>query len=639
MHTVDLTNPDFMNDDGSMIERGSIQIQRKKFLWKKISYNNIKLCNFALKPVRFKLTFFFEADFKDIFEVRGMSRIYKGKNFDPVVKDNELLFSYTGADNINRRTRIKFTPSPALLTAEKADFQFHLDPRKCMDLYIQIAFEEDEDKPEILSTDIAYLEMISRMTNIKNSGPKIKTSNDQFNGWLSRSQSDLFTLTTEMETGIYPYAGIPWYNTPFGRDGIITAMQTLWIFPDFSKYVLKYLAKTQAKEHNDLGDAEPGKIFHEQRNGEMANTGEIPFRMYYGSIDSTPLFIMLASMYYERTEDINFIREIWSNIEAALHWIDNYGDIDGDGFLEYRRKQESGLANQGWKDSWDSIFHEDGTLAEKPIALCEVQGYAYAAKLGAAKFYKLFGNDQKAEELTHQAETLKENFTKAFWSEEKQTYVIALDGNKRQCNVISSNAGHCLFTGIAKMKDAKKVARSLLSNRMFSGWGIRTVAKQEIRYNPMSYHNGSVWPHDNAIIAMGFAKYGLMEEAKLLTNSIFDVSLQFDSQRLPELFCGFDRIKNVSITNYPVACSPQAWSAGCAYLFIQACLNISIKPGEKTIHFHRSVLPASINELMLINFPFINERVTIHLTRIDGNIKAEIISPENNKINCVVNIL
>jgi glycogen debranching enzyme len=635
MHTVDLTNPD-MHDEKNLIEKGSIQIQRKIFLWKKVSYNTIKICNFAIKPVTFRLCFSFDTDFKDIFEIRGMNRTSHGEVQEPQVFNNEIHFNYRGADTLTRTTRITFSSTPVQLNKDKVSFGITLEPKECTDLYISIAFEVGDDKPEILSTEVAYLEMISRMTNVKNSGSKIITSDNQFNAWITRSQSDLFTLATELETGFYPYAGIPWYNTPFGRDGIITAIQTLWIFPDFSKYILRYLAKTQAKDHNTIADAQPGKIFHEQRTGEMANTGEIPFKMYYGSIDSTPMFIMLACMYYERTGDLDFIKEIWSNLEAALKWIDTYGDIDGDGFIEYQRKEESGLANQGWKDSWDSIFHDDGTLAMKPIALCEAQGYVYAAKLGISKLYFLFDQFQKAEELINQAKELKEKFTKAFWSEDKQTYVLALDGNKKPCNVISSNAGHCLFTGIAGKEDADKVVKSLLSNKMFSGWGIRTIAKNEIRYNPMSYHNGSIWPHDNAIIAMGFAKYGYMTEAKSVTQAMFDASLQFESQRMPELFCGFEKVKNVSITNYPVACSPQAWAAASSYFLIESCLNMRIRPLENTIYFDKPVLPDSVNELTICSLPFNNQSITIHISKADETIKAVILIPENSSITIIV---
>jgi len=638
MHTIDLTNPDMDDTNSEQISKGSLQIQKKIFLWQNTYYSTTKLCNYAIKPLTFKLTWFFDADFKDIFEIRGMKRTLQGTLAPVEVKNSRLVFKYVGADSIKRETCVFFSPNPDLLTTEKAEFNLTLAPKACKNIYISIYFESNDEKTELLTTNRAYLEMISRMTNIKNSGPKINTSNNQFNNWIKRSVSDLMTLTTQVKTGVYPFAGIPWFCTPFGRDGIITAMQTLWIYPELSKYVLKFLAATQAKKLNDLQDAEPGKIFHELRNGEMAQTGEIPFKLYYGSIDTTPLFIMLACMYYERTGDLDFMKEIWPNVKDAVEWIDKYGDADGDGFVEYKRKKKSGLSNQGWKDSFDSIFHTDGALAEAPIALCEVQGYTYAAKLGVAKLFFLFGEKGKAVQLLEQARLLKENFAKAFWSEEKQTYVIALDGNKKQCNISTSNAGHCLFTGIAGLVHAKAIVRTLLNNKLFSGWGIRTVAKSEIRYNPMSYHNGSIWPHDNGIIALGFARYGFIQEAETLASAVYKAALEFESTRLPELFCGFEKVKNVSVTNYPVACTLQAWSSASVYMFIEAFLSIRINAEEKTIYFEKPVLPNSLSEMTISDLPVDSERITLLVKRSSGKITAEIIAAAaNSKVKIVLN--
>lgn len=428
---------------------------------------------------------------------------------------------------------------------------------------------------------------------------QISGSNLQFNDWLERSQSDLHLMLSETADGKYPYAGVPWFNSPFGRDGLITALQSLWVNPKIAKGVLGYLAGTQSTEDLPAQDAEPGKILHEQRRGEMVALGEVPFQKYYGSVDSTPLFLMLASAYYERTGDLSFIGRIWEHLETALHWIDKYGDLDGDGFVEYYRRSSNGLQNQGWKDSHDSVSHADGTLAEGPIALCEIQGYAFAAKMGMATLYEVQGNAERANQLRDEAMQLQYNFQSAFWCEEIGTYALALDGKKRPCRVRSSNAGHCLYTGIASPAHAKTLSETLLSETMFSGWGIRTLADCEVRYNPMGYHNGSVWPHDNAIIADGLSRYGYQKDAVRIFTGLFGVSRFMDLQRLPELFCGFIYRKGESPTLYPVACSPQAWAAGSVFMLLKACLGFEIYADKAQIRFKHPLLPKEISSLQI----------------------------------------
>jgi glycogen debranching enzyme len=347
----------------------------------------------------------------------------------------------------------------------------------------------------------------------------------------------------------------------------------------------------------------------------MAALGEIPFGRYYGSVDATPLFVLLAGAYFERTADREFVESIWPNIEAALRWIDQSGDADRDGFVEYNRRSATGLANQGWKDSHDAIFHADGTMAEGPIALCEVQAYVYGAKQAAATIARALGHSQQADKLEREADGLRERFETAFWCDDLGTYALALDGQKRPCRVRTSNAGHCLLTGISSSERAHRVAQTLLDAKSFSGWGVRTVAVGEARYNPMSYHNGSVWPHDNALIAAGLARYWLKDEVLQIMAALFDASLFIDLHRLPELYCGFVRRPGEGPTLYPVACSPQSWSAASVFLLLQACLGLTIHAAENRLSFAHPVMPPFLNRLELHNLRVGQGRVDLLLLR------------------------
>jgi glycogen debranching enzyme len=485
------------------------------------------------------------------------------------------------------------------VASDRARFHLDLAPHQTQVLALTIRCEGPEGHGRTRTYDEASEAAVESGSSRRRGWCSLFTANEQFNEWCNRSAADVQMMTSEMPTGSYVYAGVPWFSTPFGRDGIITALEGLWANPDLARGTLAYLAATQARVASAEQDAEPGKILHETRSGEMARLGEVPFAKYYGSVDSTPLFVILAGYYYARTGDRAFIASIWEHVDRALRWIDEYGDLDGDGFVEYARRSPTGLVHQGWKDSSDSVMHEDGTLADAPIALCEVQGYVFEARRQGARLATLLGLDDRARVLARQAKELRERFERAFWSDDLATYALALDGTKRSCQVRASNAGHCLFTGIAHPARARRVAETLMGEAFFTGWGIRTLAADEVRYNPMSYHNGSIWPHDNAIIGAGFARYGLRAPVARILAGLFDASLFIDRQRMPELFCGFRRRAGEGPTLYPVACAPQAWSAGAVFMLLQAMLGLSVDGAARRITISNGVLPEFLPEVRI----------------------------------------
>jgi glycogen debranching enzyme len=634
---IELMNPDLHVEGKNKIEKGLLHIFRAKLLWNDTCHEHVRIVNFGMAQVDTTLSIDFGADYADIFEVRGFNRHKRGEIMPTRPGDSELLLGYRGLDRKIRKTCIEFDPVPSSVTANRAEFKLTLPPKGAAHIYEAIRCETESPaaQPKTQSEQANKTDYFSALTqsgtairSFLNKQCKITTSNAMVNHWLDRSASDLAMLTSTLPEGYYPYAGVPWYSTTFGRDGILTARECLWIDPRLAKGVLSFLSATQATEEDPARDAEPGKILHEARLGELAAIDEVPFRRYYGTIDATPLFIGLAGAYYERTGDLDFIRSIWPNILRALEWIDRYGDGDGDGFVEYRRHSDTGLEQQGWKDSHDSIFHSDGHFAKAPIALCEVQGYVYEAKLRAAQLADLIGDTALAQRLRDAAIQLKERFNEAFWCEEIGTYAIALDGDKRQCAVSSSNAGHTLWTGIASREYAAKVADTLLREDMFCGWGIRTISSKAARYNPMAYHNGSVWPHDNALIAKGMALYGFTDKAMAVFTGLFDTSQAVDQHRLPELFCGFCKRAGEGPTLYPVACSPQAWASAAVYYLLQACLGLSFHQQSNEIRFRHPQLPPFLETVEIKDLAIGNATVDLRLQRYPNNVGINVVRKE-----------
>ncbi len=624
---IDLMNPDFTAGDLS-VRRDSIHIFRSKFIWSGNCYEQLRLENFSLDRLQIPFTISFAADYADIFEVRGTKRQQRGTLNPARLASSSAVLSYQGLDGVERSTRIGFDPQPERMEPDHACYLVQLEPKESVTIGITIACDCRDCDSLVGNYQQARSEAHASLQQLKAEYCEIATDNEHFNILLNRSQSDLIMMMTRTPHGPYPYAGVPWFSTAFGRDGIITALETLWANPSIARGVLSYLAQTQADAVEPEQDAEPGKIIHETRMGEMAALGEIPFGCYYGSVDSTPLFVVLAGAYFRRTGDRQFIAGIWNNVLRALEWIDHYGDTDGDGFVEYARHSHQGLVQQGWKDSNDSVFHADGTLAEAPIALCEVQGYVYQAKLGASELAAVMGDAARAAELLAQARTLKQKFNEAFWCEELSFYALALDGTKRPCRVRSSNAGHCLYSGIATAEHAAAVGAQLMSDSFYTGWGVRTLASCETRYNPMSCHNGSIWPHDNALVAYGLARYGLTRDAIVVLEGIFQASLAIDLQRLPELFCGFKRRGDSSPILYPVACAPQSWAAASVYLLLQGCMGLSIDAERNQVRFAYPALPTFLDQIAIRNLRVGPHRVDLVLKRYEQDVAVSVLRKE-----------
>jgi len=598
---VDLMNPDLTHEGQVAVTRGALHVSRTRFLWQGRCFERLRIHNYSLLPIPVRLSISVDADFADLFEVRGTQRNRRGRRVETVTSKDGILLGYEGLDRVDRWVTVRCAPAPTTVHPGEILCDTLLPAGEVVQWELTISCHIGRRSRGDLSYDRALVAVERALHSAKADDCLIVTSNEQLNVWLNRSLADLHMMVTDTSDGPYPYAGVPWFSTPFGRDGIIAAFEFLWVNPTIARGVLAFLAATQAREVVPEQDAEIGKILHETRKGEMAALNEIPFGRYYGSIDATPLFIMLAGAYYERTGDQAFIVQIWSNIERALQWIDHTGDLDGDGFVEYSRRSEDGLVHQGWKDSQDAVFHADGRSAEGPIALCDVQGYVFAAKRRAAQLAFALGDTEQAERLLKQADKLRTQFERRFWCNDLSSYALALDGSKQPCRVKTSNAGHCLWTGIADYKHGMRTAKTLVGVDMFNGWGVRTVAASEVRYNPMAYHNGSVWPHDNALIAAGMASYGFKQGALKILSGLFDASQFLELHRLPELFCGFSRRSGEGPTLYPVACSPQTWSSVAVFLLLQSCLGLRIDAPHACLTFSQPVLPPFLEHIEIRN--------------------------------------
>jgi glycogen debranching enzyme len=636
---VNMTNPDLrggaQGGNGAAIARERLFVQRRLTLDGARLAHSLYVRNFAGQPVRFLLALRLAADFVDIFEVRGVKRRTRGTLLAPETGPGRAWLAYRGLDDVLRSTHVVFAPAPESLDVAaggvEARFPLSLGPGDVQVLELTatpaegVSLEEAAGSVHHHPYQGARARRQSELETWQSGMPEIRSSHEGFNGLVHRSVADLRLLTTMYPEGPYPAAGIPWYVCPFGRDGAITALEALWLDPRLALGVLRFLAAHQATADDAFVDAEPGKILHELRRGEMANLREIPFIPYYGSVDSTPLFLMLLGAYVRRTGDLDLARALWPQACAALGWIDERGDLDGDGLVEYRCRSPRGLSQQGWKDSANSIFHADGSDAEPPIALVEVQGYVFAAKRDMADLAVRLGDGARAQRLGNDAAAMAERVERAFWWDAAGTYALALDGAKRQCQVVASNAGHLLWSGLPQPSRAARVGAKLLSTECFSGWGIRTLADHEPRYNPMSYHNGSVWPHDNAIIGAGLKRYGQVDRLEALATALFEASLHFEGFRLPELLCGFHRILGFGPTRYPVSCSPQAWAAAAPLELIRSLLGLEIDALGRVLVLDSPSLPPWLDWVEVLGLVVGPARVDLRFRRARTGASLEVL--------------
>ncbi len=681
--TIQLTNPDYLNGPAGaeehaseiVLRRHSLGVVRERVIGDGFG-EKISVVNYTTAPERARLTLMLDADYADIFELRGVIRAKRGERLPNRGDAGLIEFSYRGLDDAERKTFVRISPQMTVIDADgrpspriphsgavTLELDSMLEPSEQTTLTIDVWTEVprkaiahtaslgvyDDDLPlaDITGASDALAgetaddvdDDYRSRASVSSDEPKamhrawrassasIETMDVLSERALERASADLRLLLNSGpgEGERYVAAGVPWFSCLFGRDSIITSLQLLCVRPQVARSTLSILARLQATEIDDWRDAQPGKILHELREGELATAGEIPHSPYYGTVDATPLWLMLLDEYERWTGDAELLDRLWPNALAAIGWMDKYGDLDGDGLIEYERHSQRGLSNQGWKDSGDAIRNADGTLADGRIALVEVQGYAYAARLGVARLARLRGDESLARVQEDTAERLRLRFEETFWMEDAGTYAMALDGDKQPVTGIGSNAGHALWTGICSQERATSVGRVLTGPGMWSGWGIRTLSSETIGYNPIGYHLGTIWPHDNGICAAGFARYGLAGEAKLVAGTLLEATVHFREARLPELFCGFERERSPMPVPYPVACSPQAWAAGSLFHLVSSTLGMRPNARERRLELFRPALPASLPALRMRNLRVGDALVDLEFGSADNSISVEVL--------------
>jgi glycogen debranching enzyme len=597
--------------------KNSIHLRRELMLDERL-VERVTLTNYLTSAVEIPVELAFGCDFADIFEVRGWRRDARGQYYAPEFDRQAVCFSYRGRDGQLVSVVIRFAEQPDDLRAHAARWQVRLPPNARE----TIEWEVVPGETALVAAQVGKIPPVRRRERLE---AEYEAWREQCSRWtpdvaefaltLDRATDDLRALYVEIEDEDVISAGIPWYSTVFGRDSIITSLQALAVNPRIAVDTLRYLARQQGSKEDEFTEEQPGKILHELRRGEMARAGEIPHVPYYGTVDATPLWLILLHETWRWTGDEAMLRELLPNAERALEWIDRYGDLDGDGFIEYHRTSEKGLANQGWKDSGDGVPYPDGRLPEGPIALVEVQGYVYDAKLRMAATFAALGDHARAAELSRAAERLRRSICEHFWLEELGTFALALDGEKNPLPTETTNAGHLLWSRVPDPEQAARMAQQLLEPAMFSGWGIRTLSARHPVFNPMSYHNGSVWPHDNAIAVLGLRLQGHARKALPVLTGLHEAASNMRFHRLPELFCGMERGVGTRPVLYPVSCSPQAWASGAFFMMLQGVLGILPDAPAGVLHIREPELPPFLRELTVSNLRIGGSRVAVQFRR------------------------
>jgi len=599
------------------LPENTIHVRRQQLLALDVFYDSIKFANFNQSAVELAVEIVIAADFVDVFQVRGCARRKAGQYYRPIVRNDSLVLFYRGLDNVSRETVVHFHTPPTEIEDNTAKWKLSVPAHGFSEILNTVTCRVGGQSRRTVEKAVVlgFRDRREAYRTWEQESTSFESSNEIFDEALRTCTADFHALQIPDGDQHVVAAGIPWFATMFGRDSLIAAYQALLLNPRLAGETLRVLARYQGKESNDWLDEDPGKILHEYRTGEMTRAGEVPFGPYYGSIDATPLFLILLSETFNWTGDEDLVQELLPAAHAALDWIENYGDIDGDGLIEYKRRSPQGLTNQGWKDSWDANMHRDGSVANPPIALVEVQGYCYEAQYRMSQLLRAFGDTERADKLRKSSAELAKKIEKSFWMPQESFYAMGLDNQKRPLGVIASNTGHLLFTRAISRDRARLVVERFMRDDMQSGWGWRTMSRSERVFNPLSYHRGSIWPHDNSLIAHGMALYGFRDEVKSIFSALYEAAINFRDYRLPELFCGVQRHEHDEPVQYPVSCSPQAWASGAFFLLLTSVLGLRPSAPRKELNIVNPALPEWLDYLHVHNLRVGQNRVSLDFTR------------------------